>query len=67
MESLALFLVLYLVFGLVPGGVSVSGTSQVTKLYFVRCHGGADVQGKFHLQEFVAFMPIDLGKKMSDE
>ena len=45
----------------------MGGTSQVTKLYFVCCHGGANVQGEINLKELVAFVPINLKKTMANE
>lgn len=50
----------HLIFGPVPRCVEVCLSLQMSKLDFIRSHLGDNTNREFHLQKFVAFMPINL-------
>ena len=45
---------------LIPRGVEVSGSLQVSKLDFICGLVAANIQGKLYLQELVVLVPLDL-------
>ena len=55
----------HLIFGPVPGRVTVSGSLQMSKLNLVRSVHGANIHRKLHLQELTILVPVHL-KKMKN-
>jgi len=51
---------MHLKLSLVPGCVEMVGSCVVTKLHFIRSFMSVNVERKFHFEELVRFMPVDL-------